>query len=207
MLLYLSSYKLGNKTIYLKEWLKENSNKILLIPNARDAKVQDDIEKEKINQNIKMIEDVGFEVTILDLKKYFNHSENLYEKLKEYNAICVIGGNVFVLRQAMKLSGFDKYLIDNFTNPNLLYIGYSAGSCVLSENLDGLQLVDEPINPYNENNVIYEGVGLLNYCIVPHYKSDHKESKLIDKVVEYMEENNRDYKPLSDGEVIIEDLK
>lgn len=207
MLLYLSSYKLGNKTIHLKEWLKENSNKILLIPNARDAKVQDDIEKEKLKQNIKMLEDVGFDVTILDLKKYFNHSENLYEKLREYKAFCVIGGNVFVLRQAMKLSGFDKYLRDNSTNINLLYIGYSAGSCVLSKDLDGLQLVDEPINPYNESNVIYEGVGLLNYCIVPHYKSNHKESQLIDKVVEYMEENNRDYKPLSDGEVIIEDLK
>lgn len=207
MLLYLSSYKLGDKTIYLKEWLKENDNKILLIPNARDAKVQDDIEKEKINQNIKMLEDVGFEVTILDLKKYFNHSENLYEKIKEYKAFCVIGGNVFVLRQAMKISGFDKYLNDNSINTNLLYIAYSAGSCVLSKNLEGLQLVDEPVNPYNDNNVIYEGVGLLNYCIVPHYKSDHKESKLIDKVVEYMEKNNRNYKTLSDGEVIIEDLK
>ena len=206
MILYLSSYKLGNKTTYLKEWIKENGNKILLIPNARDAKVQDDIEKEKINQNIKMLEEVGFEVTILDLKKYFNHSKNLNKELKGYNTFCVIGGNVFVLRQAMKLSGFDIYLNDNFANSKLLYIGYSAGSCVLAENLDGLQLVDEPINPYNNNDIIYEGVGLLNYCIAPHYKSNHKESELIDKVVEYMEKNNRSYKPLSDGEVIIEKL-
>lgn len=207
MLLYLSSYKLGNKTTYLKEWLKENENKILLILNARDAKIKDDIEKDKINQNIKMLEDIGFEVTILDLKKYFNCSKDLNKELKNYNAFCVIGGNVFVLRQAMKLSGFDKYLIDNLNNEDLLYIGYSAGSCVLAKSLDGLQLVDEPINPYNNDDVIYEGVGVLDYCIAPHYKSNHKESDLIENVVEYMQKNNKNYKTLRDGEVIIEEIK
>ena len=42
------------------------------------------------------------------------------------------------------------------TNNKLLYIGYSAGSCVLTKNLDGFQLVDEPINPYNDENIIQE---------------------------------------------------
>ena len=207
MVLYLSSYKLGNKTTYLKNWIKKYSNKILLIPNSRDAKVQNNIEKENINENIKMLEDIGFEVTILDLKKYFNDSKSLNKELKDYNAFCVIGGNVFVLRQAMKLSGFDKFLINNSSNKDILYIGYSAGSCVLSKNLDGFQLVDEPINPYNNNEVMYDGVGLSKYCIVPHYRSNHKESELIDNVVEYMKKNNKEYTTLSDGKVIIEELK
>lgn len=102
----------------------------------------------------------------------------------------------------MKLSGFDKYLIDNANNKNFLYIGYSAGSCVLSKSLNGFELVDNPLNPYNNNEVIYEGIGLIDYVIAPHYKSNHKESKLIDNVVEYFKNNNINYKTLRDGEVI-----
>lgn len=203
MILYLSSFKLGNKTEYLKDWIKENNNKIALITNARDLKVQDGIEKEKINLNIQMLEEVGFEVTLLDLQKYFNDSERLRKDINNFNAFCVIGGNVFVLRQAMKLSGFDEFLRENILNKKILYVGYSAGSCVLAKDLEGLHLVDEPINAYGDK-VIYEGVGLLEYCIAPHYKSNHKESEAIDKVIEYMKENNKSYKTLSDGEVIIQ---
>ncbi len=102
----------------------------------------------------------------------------------------------------MKISGFDKFLIKNYNNKSMLYIGYSAGSCVLSQNLDGLQFVDEPINPYDNSDVIFEGIGLIDYCIAPHYKSNHKESEFIDKVVEYLETNHLKYKTLRDGEVI-----
>lgn len=204
MILYLSSNKLGNKTDFLKDWIENNSKKIVLITNARDAKIQNNEEKEKLNNNIEMLKEIGFEVNILDLKEYFGNNELLNKELKKYNSFCVIGGNVFVLRQAMKLSGFDQYLINNRDNNKLLYIGYSAGSCVLTKNLDGFQLVDEPINPYNDENIIYEGVGLLDYCIVPHYKSNHKESALIDDVVQYMQEKRIKYKALSDGDVIIQ---
>ena len=204
MILYLSSNKLGNKTDFLKDWIENNSKKIVLITNARDAKIQNNEEKEKLNKNIEMLKEIGFEVNILDLKEYFGNNELLNKELKKYNSFCVIGGNVFVLRQAMKLSGFDQYLINNIDNNKLLYIGYSAGSCVLTKNLDGFQLVDEPINPYNDENIIYEGVGLLDYCIVPHYKSNHKESALIDDVVQYMQEKRIKYKALSDGDVIIQ---
>lgn len=204
MILYLSSNKLGNKTDFLKDWIENNSKKIVLITNARDAKIQNNEEKEKLNKNIEMLKEIGFEVNILDLKEYFGNNELLNKELKKYNSFCVIGGNVFVLRQAMKLSGFDQYLINNRDNNKLLYIGYSASSCVLTKNLDGFQLVDEPINPYNDENIIYEGVGLLDYCIVPHYKSNHKESALIDDVVQYMQEKRIKYKALSDGDVIIQ---
>ena len=91
MNLYLSSYKLGNETEYLKKWIKDNDNKILLIKNARDAKEQSKEEKSIINQNIKMLEEIGFDVTILDLKKYFGKSNELKKYLADrYKSICVI---------------------------------------------------------------------------------------------------------------------
>lgn len=206
--LYLSSYKLGNKTTYLKKWIEEkNNNKILLIKNARDAKEQNNQEKDVINQDKKMLEQIGFDVTILDLKKFFYKSTDLKKFINNnYKAFCVIGGNVFVLRQAMKLSGFDLYLKENCKNNDLLYIGYSAGSCVLASSLKGLELVDEEINPYNSNVIIYDGIKLIDYSIAPHYKSNHKESKLIDGLVEFFENNKIKYKAIKDGEVIIEKI-
>ena len=100
MNLYLSSYKLGNETAYLKKWIKENGNSILLVKNARDAKEQNEEEKCIIDENIKMLEEVGFNVTILDLKEYFNKSNELKDFITyNYKAFCVIGGNVFVLRK------------------------------------------------------------------------------------------------------------
>lgn len=206
MKLYLSSYMLGNKTHILTEWFQEHDNKILLICNARDAKVNDKDEKRKINQNIQMLKELGFKVKILDLKKYFSNPSKLEPSIKNYYSFCVIGGNVFVLREAMKLSGFDNYLRKISRDKKYLYIGYSAGSCVLSKSLKGLDIVDEPINLYNNDKILDEGIGLLNYNIAPHYKSNHKESILIDKVVEYFEKNNIEYKTLKDGEVLIEDL-
>lgn len=205
MKLYLSSYKLGNDTSYLKEWLKENDNKILMISNSKDYKPFDDEEKEKLEYNVKLLEEVGFNVTLLDLRKYFNDNEKLLEDIKEYKAFFVRGGNVFVLRKAMNLSGFDKYLINNRENDNILYIGESAGTCVLGKTLNGLDILDGPINVYNRDSVMYEGVGLLDFTIVPHYKSEYIGIKIVDDTVEYMEKHNIKYKTIKDGEVIILD--
>ena len=207
MKLYLSSYKLGNKTEFLKKWIEENDNSIVLITSARDAKEQNDIEKQKIKDNIKMLENIGFKVTKISLKKYFNKKTELKEILKQYHAFCVIGGNVFVLRQAMKLSGLDEYIKEISNEEEYLYIGYSAGSCVLSPTLKCLDLVDEPINPYNDEPVIYDGINLINYVFVPHYKSNHKESERIDKAIIELNKNKIKYKTFSDGDVILEDTK
>lgn len=207
MELYISSYKLGNKTDYIKNWIKEhNCNSILLITNARDTYVQDENEKKRILEDVHMLEDCGFNVEILNLRKYFGNAKALEEKVKKYIAFCVIGGNVFALRKAMELSGFDNFLIKN-KNSNMLYIGYSAGSCVLSSNLNGLELVVPSVNPYNSDYVNYGGLGFISKTIVPHYKSKHKSSKQIDSVIECLEKNHLSYIALQDGDVIIKDLK
>lgn len=41
MLLYMSSQKFGNDTEILKNWIKNHNNKIVIIPNALDAKGED----------------------------------------------------------------------------------------------------------------------------------------------------------------------
>lgn len=48
--------------------------------------------------------------------------------------------------------------------------------------------------------------GLIDYSIAPHYKSNHKETKLVDNMVEYYQKNDIKFKAIRDGEVIIEKI-
>lgn len=206
MKLYLSSYKLGTKTQELKDWLKEHGSEIAIIANSRDG-IPDTKEKEEsLKRNILELEEIGFTVNKLDLKAYFYQEDKLKEALKDCHAVYVIGGNTFSLRLAMKYSGFDNYLKEQLDNDNFLYAGYSAGICVLAPTLIGLDIVDKPINPYDERPVIYEGLQILDYIPVPHYKSNHPESKLVDEVVSLFDKMKVNYKTLKDGEVIIENF-
>ena len=206
MKLYLSSYKLGDRTKELKKWIKEHDNKICLIPNSRDIYPDGERKTVGIQADAQELIDLGFEVTILSLKDYFNRKDELEKRLKEFHAFYVIGGNTFTLRQAMFLSGFDEYLKTIENNPNYLYAGYSAGICVLSKDMHGLELCDDPnINPYGIDT-IWEGLGYFDYIFLPHYQSDHKETKLIDDCVAYCNKHNLKYKTLHDGDVIIVEI-
>ena len=207
MLLYLSSYKLWNKKDILKKWIKENGNTILIIANSRDWSPDTDEKEESIKRNITELQELGFSVVRIDLRNYFKNKAKLKEDLEKYNAFYVIGGNTYTLRMAMKYSGFDEYIKGISIKKNYLYSGYSAGICVLSQDLRGLDLVDEPLNPYTNEPVLYDGLGILDYVPVPHYKSDHPESALVDKVVNFFNEKGIKYKALKDGEVIVQDTE
>ncbi|OGK18995.1 hypothetical protein A3D80_03595 [Candidatus Roizmanbacteria bacterium RIFCSPHIGHO2_02_FULL_40_13b] len=204
MKFYLSSYKLGNQTEKLKQLIPHN--KIGYIPNARDYSTADpERRKESVEANIQSLKELGIECELLDLKDYFSNPESLKEKLQALGAVFIGGGNVFVLRQAMKLSGFDKIMKEFKDSTDFLYAGYSAAGCVLSPKLDAYQIVDDATDtPYPQSKeVIWEGLGLIEYAFLPHYDSNHPESEAIDKELEYCKQNNIPYKTLRDGEVII----
>lgn len=204
---YLSSYKIGGKKEI--QQLKD-----LIPPNRRTAYVSnaldfsDDFERRKQSEqsDIYELKSVGLKVENFDLRNYFDKPEKLENDLRQYGVIWVRGGNVFVLRQAMKLSGFDKVL-KKFAkeDSDILYGGYSAGICVLAPSLKGLRLVDDVTkHPYSSHDeVIWEGLKLIDYEIIPHYKSDHPETELINRVVEEYKKSGTPYRTLSDGQAII----
>jgi Peptidase E len=207
MKLYLSSYKIGNSTGELQNWIAENDNKICLIANAKDQYT----DKERVwagtMHDAEQLENVGFEVTILDLQDYFGKSEKLADFLEGFKAFYVVGGNTFVLRRAMWLSGFDAFLKSKVNDPGYLYAGYSAGICVLAPNMKGIAVMDEPeIDPYNCGEIIYDGLSFINFTPIPHYQSDHGETEAANEAVKYCEENKIVYKTLRDGDVIIQNI-
>ena len=204
MKLYLSSYRLGNQAANLRALA---SGKLIgFIPNALDY-VEAEARATSNAKALQEVRDLSIDVEALDLKKYFGARAELEAKIASLGGVWVRGGNTFVLRQAMRLSGFDA-LVTEMVSADFLYGGYSAGVCVLAPRLDGLRQVDDPtVLPYANSQVIWEGLGILDYLILPHYKSDHPESADIDKEVEYCKREGVPFKTLRDGEVIIiEDL-
>lgn len=203
---YLSSYKLGDKPEQLKE-LFFTWRKIGFIPNACDHVKEDREAREwHVKRNIDRLNALWLQTSLLDLHEFFGKEWELRETIKQLNWVFVLWWDVFVLRHAMHLSGFDTIIKEKTKDQFFVYSGYSAGCCVLAPSLDAYKIVDDPTrNPYNSDPTIWEWLNLYPNVILPHYKSDHPESAMIDKEVSYCIENGIMFETMKDGEVIIID--
>lgn len=201
MKFYLSSFKIGNDTNLLKNLLPENAKSVYISNGFDFAKPEN--QKKHRDWDIRELKEIGLLPESLDLRDYFGKQAELRSKLQKINLVYVSGGNVYDLRLAMRLSGFDKILKD-LINTDKIYAGYSAAVCVLSPTLKGYHIVDDPnLKTYGDNETIWEGLGLINWQFAPHFNSDHSESEDINKEIAYYEKHDMKYKALKDGEVII----
>ncbi|MFC1649207.1 Type 1 glutamine amidotransferase-like domain-containing protein [Patescibacteria group bacterium] len=203
MKFYLSSYKLGNETEYLLKMARKG--KIAYISNALDFENVDVARRKKHeSKDMKSLRNLGLEVELLDLREYFGKKDELKRLLLSQGAIFISGGNTYILRQAMRLSGLDEILRE-LKNTDFLYAGYSAAGCVLSPSLRNYQIVDDPDQlPYKQiEQTIWDGLGLIDYAFMPHWDSDHPESEDVGKEIELCKKNNVPYKAVRDGEVVI----
>ncbi len=208
MRLYLSSFRNGNKPEELLKLLGDG-RRTALIFNAVDFKSDAD-RNEDLARETERLQSLGLDVTEVDLRKYFDNDQaRLKENLSGFDLIWVRGGNVFVLRRAFAQSGADKIIPELLRNDVLAYGGYSAGVDILQPHLHGIELVDDPdiIPEGYKSDIIWECLGLLPYCVAPHYKSDHPESADVDKTVDYYIENHIPFIALRDGEAIVVDGK
>lgn len=204
MKFYLSSYKLGNNPQALADLVGKNK-RIAIIPNSRDVDTDMARREARIQNEKDELSKIGLNPQELDLRKYFEKEEELGKILAEFGSVWALGGNTFILRRAYKESGMDSWLRQHTDDEEFVYAGYSAGICVLSPSLRGLDTVDSPnlIAEGYTPDVIWEGVGLIDFAIAPHYQSDHPESEAVDKLVEYYKKNQIEYKALRDGEVLV----
>ncbi|HUR07810.1 MAG TPA: Type 1 glutamine amidotransferase-like domain-containing protein [Nonomuraea sp.] len=173
-----------------------------LIGNALDA-APAAVRQQATGREVAALRERGYQVSEVDLREYFDAPQDLAERLS--GVVWVHGGNPFVLRLAMARSGADTILIDLLRRDAVVYAGWSAGACVLSPSLHGLELVDDP----EETEAVYgeparwDGLGLLDYAFVPHYRSPVPESEPIERVVERYDREAVAYRALRDGEVIV----
>lgn len=204
MRLYLSSYGLGNHSKELIKLMGANK-KIAIVGNAGDHTGNKKSRKESIQKQSSSLSGVGLIPAEVDLRKYFGKEKDLENKLKKFDAVWIKGGNTFILRKAMKLSGFDKIIKKMLKKDEIVYAGYSAGWCVLSKSLKGLEIIDNPKDKAKgyPQKIIWSGLGIIDYMACPHYKSEHPESVSVEKEVKYCKDKKIPYKTLRDGEVIV----
>ena len=205
MKLYLSSYRLGNNPQQLADLVGKN-RRIGIIPNALDQYT--DIERRKISlqREANELTEIGLNPEVIDLRGYFDKPDELKKKLSSLGAVWVLGGNTFVLRKSLQKSGMDEWLVEQRNNPEFVYAGYSAGICVITKDLRNIELMDSPnVTPEGyDSTTIWEGLGLVNYAIVPHFETPgHPETEAAGRQVSFLVEQGKEYKTLHDGDVII----
>ena len=204
MRLYLSSFGVGNQPAKLVS-LVGSGKRAVVILNALDY-VQE-VRDEFLASQTKDLVKLGFTVGELDLRNYFGKQDELEKVLKQKDLVWINGGNTFILRKAMKQSGFDVIIPQLFKTDSIVYAGFSAAVCVITPTLKGLDITDDPHNVPKgyEEPIIWEGLNFIDYSVAVHYKSDHSESHLTDKEIEFYQKNKMPFKTLRDGEVIVVD--
>lgn len=204
-MLYLSSYRLGDHVEKLLSALPATP-RVFIVANALDvfpeaSRLTHKVEVYDPNQEL---EDHGCRVTDLDLRQYFGKQHDLAKHLLECDLVWVLGGNSFVLRRAMALSGFDIAATEHLESGNIAYGGFSAGAVVAAPSLRGIHLMDDPdaVPPGYQSEVIWSGLNWINFSIVPHFQSDHPESEAAGVAKDFFVNHGIQHRTLVDGEVI-----
>ncbi len=205
MRLYLSSERLGERAGALLAML--GGKKIAIIANGYDgaSAMARDLYRAEVYDPVAEFRALGLDPHEIDLRAHFGDAESLRQRLAYYDLVWVMGGNSFVLRRAMKQSGFDTIIRAMLEADSIAYGGYAAGAVVAGPTLRGLELMDDPFElpeGYDEP-LVWSGLGLTPFAIVPHYQSRHPEAASAEKVVSYMRARRTRYRALSDGEVIV----
>ena len=205
MRLYLSSERLGERAGALLAIV--SGKRVAVIANGYDActRLARNVYRAEVYDPMAEFQSLGLVAEELDLRAYFGDPESLRRRLSAFDLVWVMGGNSFVLRRAMKQSGFDNVIRDMLETDTIAYGGYAAGAVVAGPTLRGLELMDDPFElpeGYDEP-LVWSGLGLTPFAIIPHYRSRHPEAASAEKVVSYMRARRTRYRALSDGEVIV----
>lgn len=208
MRLYLSSYRLGAATGELLR-LMRGRRRVGIIANALDFIPMADrrAHARNVYDPVAAFAALGLEARYLDLRHWFDDPEGLDEALLACDLLWAMGGNSFLLRRAMRQSGFDRLIGPLLAEDRLVYGGFSAGAVVAGPSLAGIEIVDPPLDLAEgyDPAVISEGLGLVDAIIVPHYRSDHPEAAAVEKVAALLAERKVPHITLSDGEVLVHD--
>ncbi len=208
MRLYLSSYRFGDHFNALVGMAGLGA-RAGVISNALDfipEQARLDYAR-TIHDPLEDLRRAGMHAADLDLRRYFGQPARLEQALGELDLVWAVGGNAFLLRRAMRQSGFDRVIGSLVGEDRLIYGGWSAGAVVAGPSLHGIELMDDPgvVAEGYDSPPVWAGLGLIDLCIVPHVRSDHPEAAAAKQVVALMTQDHVAFQPLSDGEVIIAD--
>ncbi|WP_433195086.1 Type 1 glutamine amidotransferase-like domain-containing protein [Nocardia sp. CA-107356] len=170
MRLFLSSYRFGAHYDRLAALVGE-PGRVAVIPNACDA--WPTAWASAVTSDVTPLRRLGYSPEVLDLRDFVGRATDLELAMAEYPLVWVRGGNTFVLRAQFARSGADFVLPKLLAADALVYAGYSAGACLLTPDLHGLESTDDPaeVAPACGIEPRWDGLGLVDHRIVPHLDS------------------------------------
>ncbi len=161
MRVYLSSYRLGRQAAVLHR----RGGSALIVMNALD---EFDQRLSSWNRETNDLAELGYSSEELDLRDYWGvDAAALPPTLSRADLVWVVGGNSFVLARAAAQAGLADALA---ANQRLTYAGYSAGACLASIDLLGIDLMDdaETLPPGYWPEMASKTLGLTDTRVIPH---------------------------------------
>lgn len=208
MRLYLSSLRFGDAFQHLLDMAGQGA-RAGIVMNAVDfiPREQREAYARNVYDPAAILREHGLQATELDLRTYFGDTEGLARALADLDLVWVAGGNSFLLRRAMRQSGFDRVGVELIEQDKLIYGGWSAGAVVACPDLRGIDLIDDPnvLAEGYDPAPVYDGLNLIAFHLVPHYESDHPESEAAGRTAAYLLDQALPYRTLKDGDVLIRD--
>ena len=110
------------------------------------------------------LEKLGFVVNELEIST--STKEEIENKLKSNDYIYITGGNTFFLLQKLKRTGADNIIIEQIESGKP-YVGESAGSIVLSRNIEYVKDMDDSSAAPNLDS--FSSLGMVDFYPLPHH--------------------------------------
>lgn len=169
MRLFLSSYRFGGDPDRFHA-LVDAGTRIALIAAAADAWPAT-ARASAVVSDIAPLRRMGYRAEEVDLRSFIGRPDDLADHLARFGGVWVRGGNTFVLRARMAQSGADEIIGGRVRDGSLVYAGYSAGACVATPTLVGLDASDDPseVRPTCAVEPHWDGLGFVEFAIVPHF--------------------------------------
>ncbi|MDR2480767.1 MAG: Type 1 glutamine amidotransferase-like domain-containing protein [Spirochaetaceae bacterium] len=147
----------------------------------------------------KTLEKLGLIIDELEISKA--SPDEIKAKINEADYIFVEGGNTFFLLQELKRTGTDKLIIEHI-NKGKLYIGASAGSMILSKDIEYVKYMDSSETAPELKNK-FTALSVVDFCVVPHC-TNFPFKKAAEKIIgEYS--GKLDLRPISNNQVVTVD--
>lgn len=205
MRLFLSSYRAGNYPGKLVELFGKNT-RVAVITNAKDYKPPKEREI-KVKEVLDFFLDLGLKPDELELKKYFTSQVNWNSEMDSYQSVWLAGGNVFLLRRALKQSGIDKFLYDSVRKNEIIYGGESAGAMVAGPTLRYSEMEGDEDNPNfvteeYEKEILWDGLHFIDYVPVPHHRAPDYGLE-IDSYIHRLDGASIPHKEITDNQAIV----
>jgi dipeptidase E len=206
MRLFISSYRAGRHDTDLRKLLGK-INKVAVITNAKDYKSPKE-RQIKVRESFDWFRSIDLQPVEIDLRPYF-HRQGAEIQLAKHHFIWLAGGNVFLLRRALKYSGLDKYLGDAVRKNEVILGGESAGAIIMGPTLEYSEMDTDEDSPSfipaaYDKKIIWEGFDFITYVPVPHYQDPDYGSE-IDGYIRRLKHNNIPYKAMTNDQAIIID--